>query len=707
MEEAIPFNDLIKSLCVARGDDQKSRRTAAVTSALVEVIQEKINSSSMNNGDVVSPASMYASILNALTSSLTSIQVESLENSPQLCLLEILSQVIPYVSSSNPNLYIHQFSTVSRVLRGIVNSIPAPVHSSPDDKSSISVGWNSLLRQTMKTASIAINGILILENTHPSGKEVLRCFHATIMEHFNDPRAKVRRQAHASAIELLHLSSSILREGKTPLATLITDHVVEYSHQIVLQYIPKSKKQNKDKGNKTIAHLLHLLSFLESILSIIDIKGRQRLGQDLIKLLEEAVSKNDVDKENFAMIANGTLSALLHIFDPATSEFSLANNTNEEEDSFCAHAWSSLLQLNAKFIACTQTVDERGGMCRQSYAQCIAAIALRLLQKYGPNSKSHEVMTALSLRLIPLSIKSIVNCMGDTTISSEIAQSLCAELGRIFRSNSFENLISQENGNKTVEGCTSAMSVLLQQRFHDYWDSSLPVLASFLVQVVHGTVPQNNHIYNEESLKLMDTRVKHIIESIVQLRCDSKSEALKQSIEVAIEIFIQGVGLELFLHMTRLVTNEKSPRSIGIVSSDRGWILALLKKSFINAESAYRPRIDFFTSNILDCARRCDLASKDKNLTSAEVSMQSTYVVDFWSLFPSFCVNPIDLHLSFSNVAKKLCFGMADPNYPQLLVRCGLWMSICKQLFYSSLFKIPIFFICLGGYMPWTYYIGK
>ena len=665
MEVAIPFKDLIESLCTKHNGNQKSMRTAAVALALVEVIKEKLGTAS---SDDVSPAAMYASTVNALTSSLTSDNIDSIEQSPQSSLLEILSKTIPYVSSSNPNLYIHQFNNISRVLRGIISSIPSPMHSSPDDQSSISAGWNSLLRQTIRAASTTLNGILILENTQHLEKEVLKCFHFTILQHFDDPRAKVRRQAHACANELLQLSSSLASESSLSSTSLIPDQIAEYSHQIILQYISRNDNKltkSNDPSKGKVIQLLHLLSYLESALSALHLKGRLTLGQDLIKVLEEVVKNNDgTPEESDIMIVSNTLGALLQIFDSANREFVNGNDEkDEEEDSFCAKAWSSLLQLNTSFMASTKNLDERGSECRIAYTHCIVAITLRMLQNYGDLSTESSIISALLHKLLPLSLKSVLYCIGDDEMSSESAQSVCAELGRIIRSSDFINLISIEKGNGTIDECVTVMQILLRYRFHKHWDCSLPLLASFVVGIVQGMISTSGS--NESTTVHMKNRAKPIIGSLIQLHADSTNTSSKQSVESAVQEVVRGIGLEIFMGLVDLSLTGK-----GIVSNERAWILSVLKKSIPNQTNPYRPRLAFFQTHILGIARKCDAITASEKLTVVESSIHKSYVVDLWSLFPSFCLDPIDVDVTFPTLAQILIRAMSDERYPQLMVRC-------------------------------------
>ena len=676
MDESAPFQDLLQALCTNHNGDQKSLRTAAVASALVEVIQDKLNTSSF---DDVSPAAMYASALNALTSSLTSDKVESMENSPQSSLLEILAQIIPYVSASNPNLYIHQFNNTSRVLRGIINSIPTPLHSGPDDHSSISVGWNALLRQSIRTASIALNGILVLDNTKHLEKEVLRCFHSSILYHFDDPRAKVRRQAHSCAIELLRMSLTLNVDGKAALSNVISEQMIEYSHQIMSQFIIQREKLSKktkklaemEAQNKTaVVQLLHLLSFLESALPILNSTGNLTLGKDLMKVFEVVSSDNETQREYNAMVASSTLFTVLQVFDPSSREFIIeTSERNQIEDSFCAQALSSLLQFNSPFILMTKNLDERGNECRLSYTKCIVAIMIRLLAyDVAHISKEGSIMRSLSYKLLPPSMKSIVNCIEDEEMSKESAQSVCTELGKIIRAPPFSNLLSTSEGSKAIDECIDVMQTLLQYRFSNFWESTLPLLGLFVTGIIQGMIPKSD--YDEEKLIYMRQQVNPIVAGLVNLRNDSTNNESKQAVESALNVIIQGVGLEIFMGIVDLSgidSNERGQRCV--ISKERVWVLSILSKALSNQASPYRPRLAFFQTYILGLARKCDAASAANGVTAAQSSISKSHVIELWSLFPSFCVDPIDIEEIFPSLAQTLVKAMSDSRYPQLLVR--------------------------------------
>ncbi len=689
MEEAIPFKDLLESLCTIhqQSNNEKSQRTAAVASALVEVIQEKLGA---NSYDEVTPAAMFASALNAITCTITAendigSSNESMDQGPQSSLLDILSQIVPYVSSSNPNLYIHQFNATSRAIRGIVSSIPSAMHlASTNDQTAISAGWNALLRQCIRAGTIVLNGILILENNKHLEKEILKCFHSTIVQHFDDPRAKVRRQAHSSATELLSLSSIMDKEEGKFLSGLIPDQIVEYAHHVLLvsNYTTskkEGKKSNKKKdtqmeekklNREKIVRLLHLLSFLESALPIFTVKNRLSLGQDVLSLYA-AATKHQIDcqGQDAAMVANGALTVLLQVFDDTNREHTHEHGEKDivEEDSFCARALSALLETNASFIVTTKDLDDsRGGECRITYTRCIVAIILRLFQSDSKDNGNAAILSALTRKLLPLSLKSLINTLGDEAISGESGHSICAESVRIVRSQGFMRIVSQEESREFLDQCIAIMQNVLQSRFHSYWDSLLPFLGSFVVGVVQGMIPTTEGT-NEEMIAAMNPRIKPTVESLVELHNDVKEDKVAtEAIERALEIIVQGTGLEIFMGFIHL--SKRSPKKGGnAISNERAWILSVVKKASVNNSSPYHPRLAFFQSSILGLARQCDAASaSSKNM--AETSIQRTHVVDLWSLFPSFCTNTTDIEETFPSLAQTLAKAMSDNRYPQLMV---------------------------------------
>jgi hypothetical protein len=44
-------------------------------------------------------------------------------------------------------------------------------------------------------------------------------------------------------------------------------------------------------------------------------------------------------------------------------------------------------------------------------------------------------------------------------------------------------------------------------------------------------------------------------------------------------------------------------------------------------------------------------------------------VIDLWGLFPSFCLQPLDIEVTFPALAQTFVKAMGDKRYPELLVR--------------------------------------
>ena len=660
MHEATPFKDVVSALCTP-GRDENSIRTAAVTSALVEVIQEKLGA---NSYDDVKPAALFASALNALSSTLTSESVDS-TSSPQLSLMEIILQVVPYVSTSNPNLYVHQFTTLSRSLRGVVASIPS---LTGQDQSKISLGWNALLRQCIRTASTAINGIVVIDNATKMEREVLKCFHAAILQHFNDPRAKVRRQAHACALELLHVSKSLQR---SEMSSLIPNHMVEYTQQIFSEFLKKvAKSKNKESDlskNERNVTLLHLLSFLEPALPLIEMRLRLTVAKALMKLFEDCVNTDMDESHNNVMIVNGVLAVLLQIFENTNREIVTADENTGEEDAFCAQALAALLQSNAKFVHCTNNSNAGTGSCRIHYVRCVVAASLRILSE-NINEPQKEVMKKLVPKLIPLSVTAIVSCLSDDTLADDAVQSVCAELGRFIRSQEMRSLIRNEaaDENACVESCIASMQNILHFRFRSYWSGLMPCLASLATAIVQGMIPASGA--NESVMSNMMNRVKPLVCGLVQLHNDVDDKSSKQVIEDALGEVVGGIGIEMFLDIVDLDVSRKGSSIVpGAVSDERAWVLDVIKSSLPRGSSPYRPRLAFFQSHVLELARKCDAASATNSITALEASVQKSRVIDLWSLFPSFCINTSDIELTFPSLAQTLVRAMSDKRYPQLM----------------------------------------
>ena len=486
-------------------------------------------------------------------------------------------------------------------------------------------------------------------------KEILNCFHGTILKHFDDPRAKVRRQAHSCASELLYLSHSM---EKSRLLLLIPSQMEEFCHSILSSFYSNArKKESEAKKKQSQVRLMHLLSFLESSIASLHAKGRKRLGEDLLKLFLYVIKNDSANNstQNSAMIGAAALAALMQIFDNDNQEnpaVKLVEGEKSEEDVFCAQAWASLLKSSIELVACTKNSnDDSGSESRVLYVRAITTVTIRLLAEQSTTSREYA-------KLLPLSFDSIVNCLGDDVLPESAAQGICAELGRLIRSSAFKNLLLNSEMDKTVNSSIGAIQKLLHYRFRSNWDCTLPCLAALVVSIVTCMIPSEGA--EEKTVTLMQSRVKPLTGGLVQLHGDVEDKGSLNAIENATSAIVEGTCIELFLGLVELGAPG------GAISNDRAWILSVLKNS---ASTQFRPRMAFFDSFVLGLARRCDKASAAGNMTAVESSIQKSRVIDLWSLFPCFCVKPVDIGMTLPAVQGKLVMAMKDVRYPQLLVR--------------------------------------
>lgn len=188
--------------------------------------------------------------------------------------------------------------------------------------------------------------------------------------------------------------------------------------------------------------------------------------------------------------------------------------------------------------------------------------------------------------------------------------------------------------------------------------------------------------------------VRTLVLSLLRLHDDvaKGGGAARTAVEYATSTIIHGMGVESFLGVVDfvdedgdgggVVTKKKSMSSSstttgGGIREDRAWLLPLMKQSAAGTGSrnaaaddiTSRTHLSFFQGNVLNLARKCDAASADGHRTAAESSIQKARVVELWSLFPMFCVYPLDVKENFGSVAKIVVKALGDHGrYPKLVV---------------------------------------
>ena len=81
---------------------------------------------------------------------------------------------------------------------------------------------------------------------------MVRCFQVTVLDRFDDRRANMRRQAYASALDLVKVSLVVEedREGKRETwrkGVLLTGYLVQYCHYIIDSSIDQATAITKKK----------------------------------------------------------------------------------------------------------------------------------------------------------------------------------------------------------------------------------------------------------------------------------------------------------------------------------------------------------------------------------------------------------------------------------------------------------------------------
>jgi len=206
----------------------------------------------------------------------------------------------------------------------------------------------------------------------------------------------------------------------------------------------------------------------------------------------------------------------------------------------------------------------------------------------------------------------------------------------------------------------------------------------------------------------MHTWIRTLVRSLLRLRDDvAKTDgAARTAAEYATSAIVRGMGIELFLDAVDFVDtdndddddgdgrgstkkNDSGAKGGGGIRDDRAWLLPLMKQcittttgsSSSSSSSSHHDvvalarmtRLSTFQGRVLGLARRCDAASADGRRTAAEASIQRARVEELWSLFPAFCVHPLDVRENFGNVARTVVKALGDHGrYPRLVpIVCG------------------------------------
>lgn len=709
--------------------DPRSVRKAACCAALIETVNER-----RQNQQVVSPNELFLATLAALTSLQGTLEQQVKERNDTdsssnevettaLPLLEILRQILPYVAHPSNNhgaLLLHQFGTVSRMLRMFValgyayTASSAPAGTKKDTAAATS-GANALLRQILKTTTmlLLITPSSSSTSTQESEKEMAKLLHATIIRMFHDIRPKVRKAAFGCAMDVVIVasSSSQLQQQRK----VIADFLWEYCNAVMTQYKSSSSssgsKKKKNDTSSSSKNLIHILRLLSTALPYADdIRIRVRFGDDCLALMggDGSSSKGEVSME----VIRETLITLLSCLEKGEEdsndglmssmdqEVDTTNDTavkeEEEISKFASRALAFLLQHRPN--AANSSFSSAGDV-NVVYGRCLMGCVERMLVRTNNTDDGTLASKLLAMKLLPNVLTSILHLCDEAAegdgVGAANSAEMCGSEFNQFVSRMIPIVTSNFNGTnanlqrvavEAISNCIEIIPQALKIQYRNAWGNILPGgYATFTSTLALNLLEMRAAGSSNSELEgKLQTWLKELVVSLLRLRDDvEKDGTARTAIEYATSTVMRGMGLELFLSLVdftddHIDISDKKKKSLNTESGGGlWWLLPLMKQSASSDASALassssittKSHLSFFQGRVLNLARRCDAASADSHRTAAEASIQKQRVVEVWSLLYYFCLHPIDMKQNFAGVAKTVVKALGDHSrYPKLVV---------------------------------------
>ena len=735
-EAAAAFHQMLSDL-QSTSADPKSVRKAACCAALVETAKEsrgsKINGDEVKPNELfIATIAALSSLQTSLESKqkaedMNAEEITSELENTALPLLEILRRILPFVAHYSNNrgaLLAHQFGNLSRLVRMFVAlgyALPSSTDTSGGRKrkgkqQGGGAGANALLRQLLKLSTTLL---LVIPPSTVSEKELAKLLHATIVPMFHDARPKVRKAAWGCGMEIIIVSSSTskstcfaaedLQENEqllkkvTSQRNTIADFIWEYCLAVTTSYKPGDKE--------TSSKLIHVLRFLTNALPFAD-DGRIRMkfGEGSLGLMGSDKNGGEVSLE----VVKETLLTLLACLELTETELeeetdgmiagATPSSGSEEISKFAARTLAFLLQHRPN----TSNSSYGEGDVSVIYGRCLMACMERMLGKSADDGNEVPASKLLAMKLLPNVLTSMLHLCdapGDESGGNEggaSSESCGSEFNR-FVSRMIPVVVSYLGSGANTKlhrvsleilpQCVPILQQALQIKYRNAWGSILSggyatfisTLSTCLLDTKYDAASSDSALESN-----LQEWIKTLIASLLRLHDDvGKDSTARTAVEYATSTIIRGTGVELFLTVVDFVDDEtegkkskKSSSTGGGIRDDRAWLLPLMKQSVVTSSSeggssdvaiTCKSHLSFFQGRVLNLARKCDAASADGHRTAAEVSIQKARVVELWSLFPAFCVYPLDMKDNFATVAKTVVKALGDHGrYPKLIpIVCG------------------------------------
>eukprot|EP00985_Skeletonema_marinoi_P034940 scaffold45243_cov168-Skeletonema_marinoi.AAC.1 len=579
--------------------DPKSVRKAACCAALIETVQERRQNQNQQQQQqvVVSPNELFLATLAALTSlqgtleqqvKRTDTDTESNNNNNNnsnevettaLPLLEILRQILPYVAHPSNNhgaLLLHQFGTVSRMLRMFVALGYAYTASSSttgtNKATSTAVatsGANALLRQILKTTTMLLlitPSSTNTSTTQEAEKEMAKLLHATIIRMFHDVRPKVRKAAFGCAMDVVIVASSSnsSSSSSSPVVQqrkVIADFLWEYCHAVITQYKSSSsgsKKKNDSSNSKNLIHILRLLS--TSLPYADDVRIRVRFGDDCLALMGGGGEGSGSNKGEVSMeVIRETLITLLSCLEKGEEdsddglllssmeqEVDTTKDTAKEDEEiskFAARALAFLLQHRPN--AANSSFSSAGDV-NVVYGRCLMGCVERMLVRANSGDEDGTLASKLlAMKLLPNVLTSILHLCDEAAEGEDGGAANSAEMcGSEFNqfvsrvmpivTSYFNNVTSNNNLQRVaieaVSNCIDIIRQALKIQYRNAWGNILPggyatftsTLALNLLEMRGAGNEANNG--NSELEGKLQSWLKELVVSLLRLRDDVEKD---------------------------------------------------------------------------------------------------------------------------------------------------------------------------------------
>lgn len=663
--------------------DPRSIRLAAVTSALIEVMQDprpdNAATSSSSSSTSCTAAKLYAKAVTALEGTLQEADTnnEAKKSSTtslhetiatQIALLELLHRILPFVTPAA--IVTATLPLTSRVLRALVASSLAIEEGDGGDivmetKDELG-GINAVLRSTCRVTSKVLQQI----HANADPKVVRQLLADTLLLLFHDRRPKVRKAAQAAVLELLLLqqsspASSLSRHCHPSIPKVVTN----YAHaELLIAKKQSGEGESPTSTTQSLNEVLHLLGFLEQSVLLLD---DTKLGDDMMELLAKLIRVEDTavaaefvsmpkvkDEAPKIIIISAVLTTVTAMLKASSleekEEEDQGTKHNRQLDSFATRVLASLLAVNPSIVFRSGSADydllERG---RILYGQTVLASCQRVM---ASNSD-------LACRLLPLSIQLVVLLSKPSTEAIDdptVAQTLMVELTQLFR-HELSTLVECQSSNLAtcLKSSLSGLVKVTEPLYRPTWSVSLQALVVLLSQV-NGHCDVGSH-------------VKALLTLRNQVPAGSPSQ---HAVEEAVSSLVQAVGVESCWTWLDFVPQGTGVNDKGI-ALEQTWILPVLKSAMAIAQPQ-APRLAFFQQQVLVLARVCDkLATTSKS----EKNFHQARVVDLWSLLSSFCVRPSDLATTLPALTATFARAIEDKRYPQLVtIICSALKSLCTSV---------------------------